>query len=332
MGMATPPRIVTPGRPVFLTIRAVNRQFRFVPSKEIVDSIRFVFWHCVSAYNISVHEALWMSNHAHICLTDNDGVLPRFVCKMNSMLSRQLNALRGHKGTNIEKGYSDIEICHDQSMASLCAYALANPCAAHLVNQANAWQGFTTHDLEYNQSFVVERPNCGLWGDGNQPRELIPKTFRPKLKPNNATNSSSRRKPSTLPQRVEGVLTRPKIHLELSDAALRASIRLETKLREQKAQEKRNDEGRSVIGMARVLRRKWNESPSTFEPLFEEIQRIATRCITQKIEKARLLARFNQEYEDALRDFIEKGKSGAVFPPGTWKMRTLFRANCAEIL
>lgn len=103
-----------------------------------------------------------MSNHAHFCITDNKGVLPSFVEKMNSLIARQLNALRGEKGTNFEKGYSDLDILDSDSLADLCAYTLANPCEAGLVSTAAAWKGVSTYHMEYNKPFTVKRPNCGM--------------------------------------------------------------------------------------------------------------------------------------------------------------------------
>lgn len=338
-GVATPPRIIIPNRPVFLTLRASGRQFRFLPSKEVTDSIRYIFWHCVDVYGIKVHDMSWMSNHAHICLLDERGVLPAFTCKMNSLISKQLNALRRQRGTNIEKGYSDITVLDDWSMASFCAYALANPCAADLVSRASKWKGLHTYNLEYGEKFIVTRPNCGMWKEGGEvsagPAQL-PRTFRPRVLPKtNATQEANSRidkprKPSNLPEIVEGVLTRPNILPYLNNSELRDFIRSETTRREQMAIERRAKSKKGVLGMRGVLAMKWNDVPCSYESLFEEIPRIATRSQAKAMLYQQRIAEFNHQYEAERQKFIWLGKDAALFPYGTWKMRVTMKANCVK--
>lgn len=328
--------MIVPGRTAYLTIRAVNRQYRFAPSPEVVQSIEFIFWHCVDLYKMSVHDALWMSNHAHICITDELGVLPKFVCQMNSMLSRQLNALRKQKGTNFERAYSDIQILDDQSVSRLCAYTLANPCAANLVSSAERWKGMSTYKLEYNRPFVVKRPNCGIWKDKDIVEFRRPKSFRPKPRktlPDEPSPSAQERtapkKKSTLPTEVTARLVRPKIYLELSDEQLRAKIREETKIREQIAAEKRKRAGKSVLGWKNVRNTKWFDFPRAVERLFREIPLLASSCPARTAKHRELIAAFRQAYKEARDLFILQGKDKAEFPWGTWKMRVELRVTCA---
>lgn len=326
--------MVTPGRTLFLTIEAVNRQFRFVPVKDVIDSINFIFWYAVEKYEVSVHEMTWMSNHAHICITDNAGVLPKFIQTMNSLISKQLNALRGLTGSNIEKGYSEIEVVDDISVTALCAYTLANPCAAGLVERARDWKGISTYHLEYGQRFTIQRPACGLWKEGEDESPRIPRTFRPKLFKKSKIGDTSekkgkaKKKPSTLPASVSGVLSRPRVHSNLSDPELRARIRNQTTAREQRAAEKLRQEGKSVMGWRQVITKKWNDYPSTFRTLFEEIPRIIADAVADKIQKGRTLSAFYTSYQNALETYIQHGRDKALFPWGTWMMRERFKARC----
>lgn len=327
--------MITPNRPVFLTLRASGRQFRFLPTKEVTESIRYIFWHCVEVYGIKVHDMNWMSNHAHLCLLDQRGVLPAFTCKMNSMISKQLNAIRRQRGTNIEKGYSDITVVDDWSMASFCAYALANPCAADLVTRASAWKGLNSYGLEYGETFTVTRPNCGMWkerkkGDSAPPE--LPKTFRPKLCANKMLSDDllGGRKMSKLPKTVQGVLTRPNILPHLNNLELRKLIRDETSRREEMAIARRKKVDKKVLGMRGVLAMKWNDLPSSYESLFQEIPRIATRSHVKFVIYQRLITQFNQRYQEERQKFIHLGKDAALFPYGTWKMRVERLANCEK--
>lgn len=276
-----------------------------------------------------------MSNHAHFCITDNRGVLPLFVGKMNSLIARQLNTLRAEKGTNFEKRYSDIDILDPESLVELCAYTLANPCAAGLVSTAAAWKSVSTYHLEYNEPLIVKRPNCGMWrspGKGvfRVPRSYSTRKRRPKKR--KASERMSRpmkyRKESQLPKEVVGVLVRPDIMPQLSDRALRAKIRLETQQRERLAAELREKEGLRVLGMRRVIKMRWNDSPSTIESIFEATPRVAVRSEVHRAHERSRIAAFNAAYQFALETFHAEGRERAIFPWGTWKMKMQFHARC----
>lgn len=329
--VATPPRIIFPGQKVHLTIQAVNRQYRFVPQKDVLDSIRFIFWHCVSVYGMAVHDMLWMSNHAHICMTDIRGVLPKFMCQMNSLISRQLNALRGVTGTNIEKGYSSIELLDDASMVGFCAYTLANPCAADLVHTAADWKGISTLKREYNEVFLVERPKCGMWSEhrpGVSPALVDEAGDEAKKK------VKRRRKPSKLPDVVQAKLTRPDVMSELDDRELRQRVRDETKLKECNAARKRvakagaktRSKRKSVLGWEQVLLLRWNQSPRKLQPIFARKPLVAAR--SEELAQARLdeITVFREEYAEALDLYFMWGSDYAVFPEGTWKMCEVYNA------
>lgn len=327
--MATPPRFIAPGRTVHLTIRAVTRQHRFAPSPEVVESIEYIFWHCADEFGISIHETTWMSNHAHIVLTDEEGVLPKFVCKLNSLISRQLNAIRGLKGTNIEKGYVDQEIIGEEAMLRMCAYTLANPCAAGLVSTATAWRGVTTVNRSYGEKFEVPRPNCGMWknstslGGGSLPRY---RTSRAKGGASRKSKSA-RKKASRMPAKATGVLVRPRVCMHRSDRELRAQIRARTKHLEAKAAAQRLKSGQEVLGWKKVARMKWNRVAASFEAVFKKIPKLATSCIEDKTSHGERIARFRTRHQKALDIYRNQSPKRALFPLESWKMKTIYNAR-----
>lgn len=69
-----------------------------------------------------------MSNH--LLLTDLDGCLPDFVQELDSLLSRQLNAMRSFKGTNIEKEHNLVEIHGEARHFEHAIHTLLNPLRA----------------------------------------------------------------------------------------------------------------------------------------------------------------------------------------------------------
>lgn len=315
--MATAPRIIRPGRPIHLVIRAVNRQYRFVPTENVVASIRYIFWHCVDRYGMSVHDANWMSNHSHIILTDERGVLPQFVCKMNSLISRQLNTIRRTKGTNFEKHYADIEILDDETMVGYCAYSLANPCTADLVTKASSWKGVSTYKRNYGETFKVKRPKCGLWSGSALSRRK--------------QSEDSEGHGCPMPGEVSAQLVRPKVMNHLKDAELRLEIRMETAKLEAKAAEKRRKTGKKVLKWRNVTKNHWTDSPLKPEKVFEKQPRAASRDDELLLAAMDKIASFNQAYKKALnafRDPAPERKNEAIFPVGTWKMRVQFNVKC----
>lgn len=326
--VATPPRYIVPGQTLYLTIEAARRQFRFVPRNDLVESIRFIFWYCAKKYGMAVHEALWMSNHAHICLTDVQGILPNFMCQMNSLISRQINALLDDTGTNIQKGYSSIEIADDASMLRLSSYTLANPCAADLVSKASEWEGFSTYKHDYNQPFIVERPKCGIWREDNSPHSERTRTGD-SITPNTPPPSRWRRKPSKLPELVEGVLDRPKIMPELSDKELRRLVRHETGMKEDLAKDKRREAKKDVLGCKAILAQDSNARPRKRRELFKRQPLVASHNEELKQFRVNRIHAFRQRYREALDRFLEWGAGQALFPKGTWKMRVLYKIPCS---
>ena len=100
----TSPRYVVPDQTVFITLRAVGRSFRFLPTRQVRELIDYALAVMSKEHGILLHELEFLSNHGHLLLTDVHGVLPDSMRDLASLLSRSLNVHRGHRGTNIRKG------------------------------------------------------------------------------------------------------------------------------------------------------------------------------------------------------------------------------------
>lgn len=307
----------------------MTRQHRFAPSDKVVESIRFIFWHCAEQFEMSIHETVWMSNHAHICLTDNKGELPKFMGKMNSLISRQLNAIRGLSGTNIEKGYFDMEVIGDDAMIRNCAYILANPCAADLVSTATAWKGITTVNREYGEEFKVKRPNTGLWKNEPGTAKGLPKLKRNcvRVKGSRGRETTKKRKKSSkLPTEATGVLVRPRVRLDRSDSELREEIRAQTKVLEEQAARKRKHAEKSVLGWARVKKIRWYCCAKSFEKLFEKIPTASASDRQAWLQWQLGMATFRARYARELDIYRFDCPNKAVFPKESWKMKEIYNA------
>jgi putative transposase len=62
-GCVTPPRYNVPGQTVWVSVQAVGRSFRFVPTVQVRESIDFLFALLATKYGLKVHEYLFMKDH-----------------------------------------------------------------------------------------------------------------------------------------------------------------------------------------------------------------------------------------------------------------------------
>ncbi|MEX1367639.1 MAG: hypothetical protein AB1Z98_31205 [Nannocystaceae bacterium] len=318
----TPPRQIHPGQLRFVTVRAVNRCHRFAPSRQAVE----IIWYCL-AYTLSefrgrieAHEFLWMSNHYHLVLTDRSGCLPDFMMQLNSLLARALNALRGHTGTAIEKGYNSVEVTTEDKLIDHCVYTLANPCSAHLVKRSRHWKSVSSCEFGYGDAVTVRRPNCGLWGGAcsHRAREASQESKR--------SRHGGR---SKLPPTVELVLTRPSLMTSLSDDELRADIRARLDDRERELMGERRRRRSTVSGWRAATRVSPRSAPRQTEDRVGTVPRFSGGTPEALAAAWQRHRDFLASYYAAMRRFV-KGERTAEFPVGTWLMKRRFGvAGCA---
>ena len=330
MGDVTPPRCILPGQTLFVTCRAVSRQFRLLPTSEVRKLVLYALAVYLGddryAGRILLHEFCFLSNHYHLLLTDLGGVLPDFMRDVNSLISRSLNAHRGTTGTNFEKGYNAVLVTDPERALEHAVYTLANPCAANLVVRARQWGGATSVELAYGEPLLVERPAMGIWkykGDDAPPR---PK--RRRRAPMDSTRAAHQTGRSTLPEHVELVLTRPNVRTDLSDTELRAHVLRRLHQRELDLKYDRRRRGHGVLGMKGVLRQKWHESPASREDLFGSEPVASGRSKWALAEAKQRRQEFLAAYAQALAAY-RAGDHDVEFPPGTWLMVRRYRAKCA---
>lgn len=319
----TPPRQILPGQLCFVTVRAVNRSYRFAPTRHTLD----IIWYCLACtlhkYRgcIEAHEFLWMSNHYHLVLTDRGGRLPRFMEELNSLLARALNALHGVQGTAIEKGYNLVAVGTENKLLEHCVYTLANPCRANLVESCHQWHGVSSRRLEYGVPITVVRPKHGLWGSRCRSVER------------SASQASKRARfggRSKLPEQVTLVLTRPAILAELSDSGLRGHIREQLHERERSLIGERRARNQRVVGWDAAKKVSIRAAPQRTEERFGTVPSYSADTTAARIAAGKRRRAFLQRYYDALQRFIG-GEWAVEFPVGTWLMRVRFGATCCPL-
>ena len=331
----TPPRRIIKGATLFITFRAVGRSFRFLPTKEVRQIIEYTLAATLESYAnlIHMHEYVFLSNHGHFLLTDVAGVLPNFMRDLNSLISRNLNASRGHRGANFEDGYNivrplpDREGSMDDKIIEHAVYTLANAPSAHLVARARHWKGPSSSKLPYNKTILVSRPNYGTWKYlGEQSKDSIHRNPSHKRRKEKKRLQYSGTK---FPEVARFKLVRPPIRQEMSDGELRHEILRQLNERELELIFERSKNGRTVMGMKLVLKQNWQLSPRNKEDMFSTIPSVSGRSKWARIEALQHLGAFLQDYRRALQSFI-RHELDICFPHGTWLMRIRYATPCAS--
>ena len=299
---------------MYVTARAIGRLYRFVPQPAVRELLRYVLAVAANKYGVLIHEYQFLSNHFHLQVTVPGKCLPDFMMTMNSLISRGLNALRGTRGTNIEKGYSLVVELDDATVLEHSVYTLANCVEANIVQRTRHYQGVSSHDLRYGQSITIKRPKRGLWA---------PKSGRRR---NEDARWSDKRDRSILPEEVTLTLVRPSIYPALSDDELRDLVLSKLKDTEGRCEVRRRRTGKRVLGMRRAKAMHYNTEPGK-EELFHRRPTVAARNSGRRVAELARRAVFLKEYRVAKERWLA-GERNVEFPEGTWWMWRRYSVRC----
>ena len=293
----TAPRCVIAGAVYMLTRRCSERRFFLRPSKAVNDIVRYVLAVAAQRYGIVLHAFCVLSNHLHCSFTDPDGTLPAFERYLDSLVARSLNALHGRWESFWAPGsYSAVTLVSPQDVLSKIAYILANPAAAGLVRRGREWPGLWSAPEQIGAGPVlVKRPAHFFRANGPMPKKVSLELVCP-------TGFES-------VEEFRGQLVSALTDLE--DVAAREVAR----------------QGRSFLGVRKVLAQKPDDRPAPGEPRRELNPRIACRDKWKRIEAISRLASFLAAHRAAWLRYAS-GLRDTVFPPGTYWMRVAYGVHC----
>jgi REP element-mobilizing transposase RayT len=297
----TAPRRVIENTTYLLTRRCLNRMFLLRPSKLVNGVFQYALAVTAQRYGILIHCYCVLSNHFHCVLTDPLGKLPEFERDLGSILARALNAAHGRWESFWAPGsYSAVALESAQDVLDKMAYVLANPAAAGLVRRGEEWPGlWSSPSLIGAGPTIVTRPEHFFRKNGP-----LPETAKLEL---------------VCPPGFDSVE-------ELRAQLTRAVTRLEDRAARELAAE-----GRSFMGVARVLTQRPHARPAPGEPRRVLNPRIAARDKWKRIEAISRLKSFQAAYRKAWRAFSD-GVRRTLFPEGTYRMRVVFGVACVPII
>lgn len=320
----TRPRFITEGMTFFVTVRAVNRSFRFVPRRKVREVIDYCLTVVLERFRnegmLCLHEFKFMSNHYHLLGTDMKACLSQFVQDLNSLLSRELNALRGMSGSNIEKGFNLVRIHSAERLVGHAIYTLANPVSANLVARARHWKGTSSVRMRYGKPVVIRKPKLGLWAG---------KRSHAKRRASQRSKRANYAARSKLPETAELIIDRPPILPNLSDEQLRAHILKRLDGVERICEAKRQKLGIRVIGFAKAATLHFLAIPQS-EEMFSLTPEFSASHVWERVALAAIRKKFLEAYYAAYELFAG-GERGVAFPVGTWLMRRRFGVPCVPL-
>ena len=136
------PREVSAGATYLLTRRVLRRHMLFRPDAVITQLLIYTLAVSALRYGLRVHALCAMSTHLHIIVTDDNGVLPRFLQFFHRIVALGTKVLRAWEGPVWDhETTSVVRLETRESVVEKIAYVLANPVAAGLVGNACEWPG-----------------------------------------------------------------------------------------------------------------------------------------------------------------------------------------------
>jgi REP element-mobilizing transposase RayT len=295
----TPVRRVLRGTTQLITRRCSERRFFLKPSRKTAGIFLYAVALYAKRYAVQIHAYCVLSNHFHLVLTDTVGRLPDFQRDVDALIAKATNCALGRWDAFWERvSYSAVELVTPESVLEKIVYTLANPVAAGLVREASRWPGDWSDPRRIGgPPLTIERPKVYFDEKGQMPASVELQLTPP---PDFADD----------PTFVERVLEALR-EAEAAEAAKLAS------------------QERTFMGVARILAQSFFARPAPGEPRRVLSPRVACRNKWKRIEALQRLKWFEQAYREAL-DAWRTGQRDVLFPPGTWQMRVLHAARCAD--
>ena len=288
------PRRVVPNTTYLVTRRCLGRRFLLRPDA----ALNRLFLYCLALgaqkYGIAVHGLCVMSNHYHLMLTDERGVLPDFMGWLNSQLAKRIKRLRRWDEVVWEPNvhYSAVELLGEAEVLDKMAYTLLNPVSAGLVHRLEDWPGVvSTLGTLRRGSVQVQRPKVGF-------KDNVPQSLTLSLTP-----------PPCCANQGQYV------------GALRALVGSRLKV----LQERRVRQARRVLGRRAVRKTAVTAQPTKRKERFGRSPTFSALTGQMWRQAVKRLRGFRAAYRCAYEAW-RSGSPDVEFPVGTWWL-----ARCASV-
>ena len=155
----TAPRRILPNQFYLVTRRTLLRMYFLRPSPDVNRMFEYCLAESAKRHEIELIAWCAMSNHYHAVIYDPDRNVPAFIERFHRMLAKALNRRYGR----FESIWSREQTCLTrlvtmEDVFDKVIYVLANPAAAHLVDDIAHWPGSSSWTRMGQAAKIVERP------------------------------------------------------------------------------------------------------------------------------------------------------------------------------
>jgi putative transposase len=150
------PRVVIPGLPHYVTLRANNRRRLFSYKREY-ELFIFLLEQALLKFPCLLHGAVLMTNHVHLLVTpETEKALSQLVKYTSQRFAQIRNRRRGGTGRLFDARYHSDPIFSEQHLAAATAYTELNPVRAGMVRDANQYR-WSTYGLHVDEACAFPR-------------------------------------------------------------------------------------------------------------------------------------------------------------------------------
>lgn len=153
------PRFFRPSSMYEVVVRTVRGRCLLRPSPELTAGVYVILARALALYRIALHAFTYLSNHAHLLLSDaaGDQVAP-FMGYVNRNTAKLAKELTGWEGTVFDR-YRPIPVLDDDASIRRLEYVLANGVKEGLVESPLDWPGpSSARALVEGTPITVEAP------------------------------------------------------------------------------------------------------------------------------------------------------------------------------
>ena len=285
-----------------VTRRCTQRQYLLLPSHVCKEVFLYALALAQRETGVQVHVVVVLSNHYHLMLSLFNCLLPDFAYVLDKYIAKCMNAYYGRWENFFAAGVQPSYVrCEDEeSMLKQAVYSITNPVKDGLVKRSADWPGLL---LWRPGRYRAKRPTVFFAQTDNQDGPCPPELTL-ELSPLPLSSFENQR----------AVMERLGRDVHDKEKAVRKQFR---------------QQGRTFLGVARILAQHHTDSPSSYEPRRKMSPKVAAFDKWRRIERLQQNKRFVQEHTDCRLRF-SAGQFDVVFPVGTYLMQRRFNVRCAE--
>ena len=302
--MGNPPRYVPGPCLVEVTTRTVHGRFLLRPSRDLNDQIVGILARASKRYDVGIVDFSTMSNHMHLLLlVENARHLASFMSYVNGNIAKEAGRLHGWREKFWGRRYRAVVVSYEpEAQIGRLRYLLAQGCKEGLVRKPSEWPGANGTVALMKGSRLQ-----GWWFDRARAYEARRRGERP-----GQYEFASREELTLVPLPCWADL--PPDERQQRVRGLVQEIEAETRERLAK-------EGRSPLGVRRILRQNPHDAPQRPNRSAAPRFHAATWGARKALELAFL--EFRLWYAEASAA-LRAGARNVAFPPGSFPPRPPF--------